>query len=254
MAVHTMEFLRLPFNSHSMGAAGQSKFLPLLWRQSSLSFFSLKQQHLSVLMKIASCEVCCSFLILLLENGNAMVLAKVDQGPHILETCWRPPAFSLPMMVICQLMREGLPWAAVYSSSLLSKCTAVLGMWCELLGLLTSIADIALVFQTFSAHDLASTIFESTTRGTRTGAQNPDCAPMTVQIDHPGAGRCSHMVRDSGNIKKQLTENKDKSPGHEIKCLWQCKKPVWGYVCLGSSSLKCWQLPSVLSFYPGQFW
>lgn len=69
-----------------------------------------------------------------------------------------------------------------------------------------------------------------------------DSGPMTVQTEHLGAGRCSHMVRNSGNTKKQGIENKDRIPDREVKCLRQFEKPVWGYVCFvcfGSSSLIC---------------
>lgn len=121
-AVRTMEVLRLPFNTHSVGAAGQSKLLLLFWRQTSLSFFSLKQQHLSVLTKMDFCEVCGSFLILLLENPLGAMpqsLQRLTKAPIY----WRPPGtvFSLSMMVAWQLMwARGLPWATTYSRNLIS--------------------------------------------------------------------------------------------------------------------------------------
>lgn len=102
--MHTMEVLRLPFNTHSMGAAGQSKLLPLLWRKAQFLWPNAVvlvssdedglMQGLWLLSDAAAGESIC---------GNPfVVLAEVDQGPIYL----RPPgtAFSLPMMVIWQLM------------------------------------------------------------------------------------------------------------------------------------------------------
>lgn len=51
---------------------------------------------------------------------------------------------------------------------------------------------------------------------------------MTVYIQHAGAGRCSHMVRHPGNMKKQLIENKGRISDWGRKMF----KPV-SEVCLG---------------------